>query len=459
MNKQRASFLGLSEKESKFSFWMICYFFFVIATFWVLKPLKKTLFIQFYDKTQFDFLGYLFSGAQAELLAKTANVGVAVLALMAFIHLSRKFKGHKLTLIFCLFFIVSLLVLKGFLIAGSESAIWVFYLMGDLFSTLMVVSFFAFLNHSVTPAASKRLYGVIGIGGILGGVVGTNFLRTWLDEISINNWIYISISTISVIGYFAYQASKYVPETIVETTEEDKLTTKLKKDGLISTAREVLSNSYLVKLCLLISLYEMASTIMDFQLSTIVGHYFDGPEIGSFFATLYSITTWLSLFGQVVLANVILRYFGVRQGLLILPVLIAIAAFGFILMPLVAIAGAMVIIDNGLNYSINQSSRETLYVPLPVDLKYKAKGFIDIFVVRLSKVFAVALSLGLSMYFNEVESLRLLSVVILVIAIAWVRTVYSISKDYKVFSPEEVNRRLFSLRPIKRLIGLLFTRP
>ena len=458
MSQKLLSWLDINKEESKFSFWMICYFFFVIATFWVLKPLKKTLFIQFYDTSPFMFLGYSFTGAQAELLAKTANMGVAILALAAFIKLTKRFKGHQLTHIFCAFFVIALLAIKSCLTAGSESAIWIFYLMGDLFSTIMVVSFFAFLNDSVTPSASKRLYGIIGVGGIIGGVVGANFLRLWIDQISVNNWIYISISTIVTIALFAKMASYHIPKQ-EEARESfvDEIRQDVSSVTMTSTFKTVLNDSYLVKLCILISFYEMVSTIIDFQMSSLVGHYFDGPEIGRFFTTVYSITTWVSLIGQVFLTNIVLRYFGVKQGLLALPMLIAIAAFAFILAPIAAIAGCMVIVDNGLNYSINQSSRETLYVPLPPGLKYMAKGFIDIFVMRLSKVFAIGLSLGLSMFFTDIESIRWLSIFTLILAAVWIRVVYKISAEYQEMVPFEGKdfSKSFFIQPLRRIIGTL----
>ena len=48
----------------------------------------------------------------------------------------------------------------------------------------MVPTFFAFLNDSVTPRQAKRLYGLIILGGVLGGAVGSTFVRTRLEAYS-----------------------------------------------------------------------------------------------------------------------------------------------------------------------------------------------------------------------------------------------------------------------------------
>ena len=44
----------LAPGERAFSLLMLGYFFLVTATFWILKPLKKSLFIQYYDASGLD---------------------------------------------------------------------------------------------------------------------------------------------------------------------------------------------------------------------------------------------------------------------------------------------------------------------------------------------------------------------------------------------------------------------
>jgi len=148
---------------------MAVYFFLVITSFWILKPLKKSLFIEFYDQNGFDFLGWQMTAAQAELLAKAGNMLVALVAATVFAVLARWLRRQQLTYIFAAFSILCCL-LFGFLLRDPHGpTVWGFYLYGDLFNTLMVPTFFAFLNDSVTPRQAKRLYGLIILGGVLGG--------------------------------------------------------------------------------------------------------------------------------------------------------------------------------------------------------------------------------------------------------------------------------------------------
>ena len=70
--------------EAAFTLLMFLYFFLVIASFWILKPLKKSIFVQFYDQRGLQWLGTQLDAAQAELLAKVLNMVVAAAAAAVF---------------------------------------------------------------------------------------------------------------------------------------------------------------------------------------------------------------------------------------------------------------------------------------------------------------------------------------------------------------------------------------
>jgi AAA family ATP:ADP antiporter len=73
--------------------------------------------------------------------------------------------------------------------------------------------------------------------------------------------------------------------------------------------------------------------------------------------------------------------------------------------PSLAAAGLLLISDNGFNYSIQQTSRETLYVPTTSDEKYKARAFTNMFVQRAGKGIAIG---GILVLINIGVSVRLL---------------------------------------------------
>ncbi len=102
-----SGFFDIRRAELPFAMLMFGYFFLVITSFWILKPIKKSLFIQHYDVTGFDLLGWILTASQAELLAKVLNMVVAFLAVVIFTWLVRRFRRQQLTFIFSGFFLVS----------------------------------------------------------------------------------------------------------------------------------------------------------------------------------------------------------------------------------------------------------------------------------------------------------------------------------------------------------------
>jgi AAA family ATP:ADP antiporter len=94
--------------------------------------------------------------------------------------------------------------------------------------------------------------------------------------------------------------------------------------------------------------------------------------------------------------------------------------------------------DNSLNYSINQSAKETLYTPLSQDAKYKAKAFIDMFVQRFAKVLAVVLNLVVAAMVG-LSQVHWLSLATLIILIFWIMLVHYAGREFKKKAdPEDI---------------------
>ena len=118
--------MDIKKEELPLSLIMFSYFFLVISTFWILKPLKKSLFITFYDQTGVDILQWHLRGSQAELIAKTLNMVVAFLAVVVFTWLATRYRRQKLTYIFSAFFIVSYIMYGMIIENACDITIWTF---------------------------------------------------------------------------------------------------------------------------------------------------------------------------------------------------------------------------------------------------------------------------------------------------------------------------------------------
>jgi AAA family ATP:ADP antiporter len=408
------------------------WFFLVISIFWILKPLKKGLFIEFYDADGLTLLGWHLRAAELELLAKVLNMVVAFVAVVVFTQLARRWRRERLTTLIAGFFVLAFAAHALALEAPRAPVVWSFYLLGDLFSTLMVATFFASLSDSISPDASKRLYGPIGVGGVAGGVVGSSLLGALVQDVGRTQWMWLCIGlvlAVVAVAWLAARARRSLPAASRDTDdppEEPEKPSGAAWDGALLTLR----SSYLLSIVAIVGLYELVSTIMDFQFTSSVAHALDAEAIGVHLSRVFAVTNVVSMLVQVFLTGFVMQHFGVGVALLALPVMALLSSATFLALPGLWTGSLLNTADNGFSYSINQSAKEALYVPTSAREKYAAKAFIDMFVQRFAKAIAVVLSLGLSIWFEDAIAVRGLSIVTVVLIGVWLLAVRHAAQGY-----------------------------
>jgi AAA family ATP:ADP antiporter len=412
------------------------YFFLVITSFWILKPIKKTVFIEYYAESGFTLLGSTFTASQAELMAKVLNMVVAFVAATVFSILSDRLRRQQLTLTFSAFIFAGFVGYAFVLGTLQGWVVWTFYLFGDLYNTLMVATFFAFANDSITSDGAKRMYGVVGLGGVVGGAVGSTFVRTSIDAISYPGWMAVCLAIGIVIVVLAVAAGAIVSrnEAAAPPPPEPQSSADAPRSSpAIEGARLVFRSRYLLSLVALVGIYEIVSTILDFQFTATIEHYSttQGWDAGKAFATTYSVTNWLALFLQFFVTSVVMQRFGVGVALLFLPVAALTGSAAFAALPIVFTGGMLSASDNAFNYSINQSAREALYTVTTREEKYKAKAFIDMFIQRFAKAIAVVLGLGITSIISGFAGVRWLTLLTIPLLVAWILIVRFLGRSFR----------------------------
>jgi AAA family ATP:ADP antiporter len=95
--------------------------------------------------------------------------------------------------------------------------------------------------------------------------------------------------------------------------------------------------------------------------------------------------------------------------------------------------GAVVIIK-GLNYALNVPSKEVLYIPTSKDVKFKAKGWIDAFGNRTTKVLGAAVTNPLKGSINTLLSYG--TVASLVIVACWIPVAIFVGNKFENLQKE-----------------------
>jgi AAA family ATP:ADP antiporter len=277
-----------------------------------------------------------------------------------------------------------------------------FYLWIGVFSMSAVAQFWAFANDIYTTDRGKRLFPILGVGANLGALVGAGTTAAIFGGIGPYPLLLVAAAGLVVP----------VVLTIWVNTRERAA----RRDAAAGQAEQplaktngfklVFSQRYLLLMAALVLLLNLVNTLGGFMQNTLVSQYVVNSVVadpagqegrrpltederravaGSIGTIQGGIQTWvnlLSLLFQTFLVSRIFKVIGVRGALFILP-FVALGGYTLIgLLPVLGVVRIAKIFENSTDYSISNTTRHALFLPLSREAKYAGKQVIDAFFVR-----------------------------------------------------------------------------
>ena len=193
------------------------------------------------------------------------------------------------------------------------------------------------------------------------------------------------------------------------------------------------------------SIAKIVSTLIYYQFNPFIEQMFPDQDMKTAFTGLFF--GWMNIASfliQFLFTSAILRRLGVGVALLMLPVGLLAGSVGLLAAPLCWIAAGAELFDGAMNYSLQQTSKEGLSLPIDRSVRYKIKPFIDMVVFRFGKGIAAILGiLWLDVW--HLPSHRLSLVTVPLIA-AWIAIAVQLRRDYvrtirQVLQAHAVRRR------------------
>jgi AAA family ATP:ADP antiporter len=351
---------------------LFAWFFLVITTLWLLKPIRQA-----------SLLAHLGS---AEIPAvRLGSVLVVALVVAAYSRLVDRLSrlevaaGASLFFSGCIVLLWAALRIGGDALGAERPFVWSVFILVDVYSTVLVGIFWTYTNDVVTREQADRLYGPIGLGGIVGGVAGgatvDGLVRT-LGHVD----LLLICAALGVLGAAVVRATEH----ILRPAPRAQTRATRGAASMWEGARAVAESRYLLLLVCIVLGYEFAAALTDYVVSVIFERSFeDQDELAQMFGRLGWVVSGTALAVQLVLVPLLLPR--KRVALLVAPIAMALGTILLLAVPTVAIAFFMSTTDRGLNYSLQQVTKETLYVPLTDVERYKSKAFIDMVVDRGGK--------------------------------------------------------------------------
>ena len=397
---------------------MFFYFFLIQTSAYIIEPVKISLYLRWLRADKLPF-AYLLS---AILIGFVVTLNSKLL---------QSLKRNLYVSLSLVFFILNLVLFWFLFKLNWPWLSLIYWFWTDLFMVTSVTQFWILINDIYHPRQAKRLVGFLVSGGLLGGVAGSLCASRLALTVGTENLLLICPLMLVFCLVILQRVSKLSPG---EKKEEIRDRAELKRPGARSV--DILSlmknNRYLLILSGIVATAMVVTTFVDFQFVSVVSQTFKEQDSRTSF--LGSFLTLLLIFSyllHILLTNRILRKSGLRVALLIAPLFLLAGSAASFFVPLIYLIYWAVFIkgaDKSLSYSLNQSVRELLYIPVLPEVKYRAKIFIDMFVTKFAKGFG---SLFLLLFFSILHfTIRQLSVLVIIFVLIWIILNLLVSREY-----------------------------
>jgi AAA family ATP:ADP antiporter len=423
--------------EGRAAFLFFLHGFLLLSSYQVVKALREAFML-----TRFS------AETRAYAVAATALALMFIVPLYASVR--RHLDGARLLRAVTVFFVVTMPMFAALAYAGVSIA-FPFYVWVSIYGVMVVSQMWAFAADSFNVKSGQRLFVVIMLGANLGALVGAKFTQLAVAALSPTGLMLLATGILGATLFLAGPERAAVPQgSRAISAEHGKPVPRL-----LGGIGLVLRDRYLLLIALLVMLLNWVNSTGEFILADYVkadaagriaasGGTLDmSTLITAFYGDFHFWVTLVSLGIQLFLVSRIFQVVGVRGALLIHPLIVAV---GYGLLALAPLLGGFVpiftmirwikIAENGVDYSLMNTTRQALFLPVDRDAKYDGKTAIDTFFWRFGDLIqALAVYVGLNLLHWQAPQFALLN---LLLALAWIALAVAIGRGFSRKALENV---------------------
>ena len=367
---------GLRRGEAKLVVLAFGYFFCLLASYYLLRPVRDEMGI----RAGLDQLPWLFTATFVAMLALVPVFGWA----------STRFSRARLIPSVYVFFGISLLVFYTLFqtLGGNPWPARAFYVWVSVYNLFVVSVFWSFMTDVFDTTQAKRLFGLIASGGSAGAIVGPATAALLAQQLSPETLLPISTLVLCGALLMATSLGRYIDQT----QHPGNALHGSAWDGITL----LLHSRYLQGIALFIWLYSTLATFLYFQQAHIVAATFSGSaDRTTVFASVDLAVNTLTVGLQLFATGRLIQHLGLDKTLALMPGLLAVGFLLLALSPVLALLITVQVVRRAGNYGLTRPARETLYTHLDRSSRYKAKNLVDTVVYRGSDAVAGWLFAGL----------------------------------------------------------------
>jgi AAA family ATP:ADP antiporter len=284
----------------------------------------------------------------------------------------------------------------------------VYYLWVGMFGVFVVAQFWTFCADVYTDERGKRMLPFIAIGATSGAATGS-----WLVDQLVKSGVVptealllvaiapliLSIVLVRKVEQHEGHRAGLVKDAAVD--EDANPDVSPEKASIWSGAKLVLISKFLLLAALVTVFTNWVNTNGENLLFRVIQEALavtaqeQGVAAGqsmlefvrdgttAFYGNFYFWVNIVALLLQAFVASRLLKYGGFAAILLVLPVIALMSYSVMALLPVLAVVKMMKIAENATDYSLNNTSRHVLWLPVSSAMKFRGKPAIDTLYVRL----------------------------------------------------------------------------
>ena len=405
--------------------------FLILTAYYLIKPVREALILSVPD------------GAEMKSYAAAGQALLLLIAVPAYGWLAGRVRRMRLIDSVTLFFVACLVAFYALISAGVPVAI-PFFLWVGIFNLMVPAQFWAFANDVYTPEAGKRLFVLIAFGASSGAVFGSFLADEMIRFVGVYEMLLAGAALLAAtlaLSHFVDRRER--PVSPAPDASGAAADTEILEHG--NAFGFVFRNRYLLLLAVMLLLNNWVNSSGEYILGRIVkeaaaaaanqpGGVHEDAFIAAFYARYFGAVNLAGMLLQLFLVSRMIKYIGVHVAVCILP-LVALGSYVAIAaVPLLGIVRWMKTAENSIDYSLQGTVKQVLYLPTTRTEKYKAKQAIDTFFVRLGDVCSAALVLAGTHLFGF--GIGQFATVTACIAALWLVLAIAVGRRFRALAPD-----------------------
>jgi len=383
----------------------------------------------------------------SEMLPHAYIVSAIVGSSLGFIYskLDKYLSFSNLLIVNLAFLLASVCIFRiGFWVSDSKWLSFAIFVWITPVLSLIYIEFWALAGRLYYPKQAKRLFGLVGSGEVAAGILSYFSISFIVQRIGAINLLLISgVSFAICLMILIYITRKF--EGLILETEGQQPAAKKKVE---SKFFDLLKDRYLLTIVVVMVFATFAMFFIDYAfLNQAHARYHNKEELARFFGFLYGTAKFVELIVKSVIYGRIVNRFGIKAGLLMLPVVLGLLALGAAVSGTVADMGLvffwLIILtkffDRIGRRSVYETSFRILYQPLNprqrLAFQTKTEGIFEPIVTGLAG--------GALLLFKLIEGFTLIhfSYILFLLIGGWIAVSLLVSREYSSALSKALEKR------------------